>query len=233
MSKSALSNGSGTKTLTEPLLFWLESTGTRIVDTTLQSGIVEEVSHSLCKLLCALGDHSTKYFAVNIASSTVVAPPPNISGQPQTKGYLSQLFLRLLLAYTGLPGYYGVDEESSELTLGFWYMFQEALWGTDYYGDDEEEENPAPGALDEQGVITKALYVELVRVLRRKVTFPPPGSGWQKGTCQKFSVDSIPTPGILSRSGGQVPSVRAPCICDFGSALFIHFPGIAGTSVIR
>lgn len=197
MSKSALSDGSGSKTLTEPLLLWLDSIGSKIVETTLSTGAVDEVSHSLCKLLVALGDHSTSYIAANIASpalssSTAIgtmAHAPN-----KTRGHLTQTFLRLLLAYTGLPGYYGVDEEESEMTLGFWYLLQEALWSTDFYfgdgdGDtnDDGAEAATPSAQDakeaEQVTVAKAVYIELVQVLRRKVAFPGPGdrSAWSKG----------------------------------------------------
>jgi hypothetical protein len=107
---------------------------------------------------------------------------------------MSQTFLRLVLAYTGLPGYFGADEEESELTLSFWYLFQEALWCTDFYvGDDEQG---ATGDTAKEGVdghpaqvgMAKAVYSELVRVLRRKVAYPPPPSGsgngnggWSKG----------------------------------------------------
>ena len=53
------------------------------------------------------------------------------------------------MAYTGMPGYYGVDEEQSEMTLGFWYLFQESLWsiGPDEY-DDEEEVVTEPQAVE-------------------------------------------------------------------------------------
>lgn len=48
-----------------------------------------------------------------------------------------QEFLRLLLIYTGFPGWYGIDEEESEVTLNFWYLLQESLW--EVGGVDEEE----------------------------------------------------------------------------------------------
>ena len=101
----------------------------------------------------------------------------------KTKGHLTQTFLRLLLAYTGLPGYYGVDEEESEMTLGFWYLFQEALWSTDYSVPEEEDEIDLRDAKreEEQVVMAKAVYRQLVTVLRRKVAFPAKGSGWSKG----------------------------------------------------
>lgn len=156
MLKSAFSDGSGTKSLTEPLLLWLDTLGTQVVNATLSTGEVTEISHSLCKLLVAIGDHSTSYIAANIASQAPVAPSPTSApatpvvttpmfgspnGAVKTKGHLVQSFLRLVLAYTGLAGFYGVDEEESEMTLGFWYLLQEALWSTDFYFEEGGDEN--------------------------------------------------------------------------------------------
>jgi hypothetical protein len=213
MSKSALSDGSGSRTLTEPLLLWLDASAGQIIEATLSSGVVDELSHSLCKLLVALGDHSTSYIAANIASSAPVSVAPSQasvlpihihtaphSHSQKNKGELTQTFLRLVLAYTGLPGYFGVDEEESELTLPFWYLFQEALWCTDFYVGDGEE--GVAGDTDKEGVdghaaqvgMAKAVYSELVRVLRRKVAYPPPSGngngngngGWSKGLFVTF-----------------------------------------------
>ncbi|KAK0237224.1 armadillo-type protein [Armillaria nabsnona] len=187
MSSSPLSNGqlgTGVKTLAQPLLLWLDSKGSVIVENTLRSGLVDEVSHSLCKLLAELGDHSTPYFARSIASKTRVDPleayqsvVPNPSGK--TKGQLTQRYLRVMLDYTGLSGYFGADEETSELTLGFWYMLQEALW--DLSADDNRETNDG-----DPNVIAKAVYVELVKILRKKTTFPPRGHGWSKDQIIRF-----------------------------------------------
>ena len=92
-----------------------------------------------------------------------------------------QNFLRSLLAY-------GVDDEESEMTLGFWYLFQEALRAVDFCaenGDDDDHTLSTPD-LDysrdpKQLILAKAVYMELMKVLRRKVAFPPPGSGWSRG----------------------------------------------------
>ncbi|KAG6908732.1 hypothetical protein DXG01_003577 [Tephrocybe rancida] len=190
MSKSALSDGSGSRTLTEPLLIWIDSQGSKIVAPSLQSGDVDEIARSLCKLVVALGDHSSAYLAANLASNTPVTPLSQTPGAPapptKTRGELAQSFLRLLLAYTGLPGYYGVDEEESEMTLGFWYLFQEALWSTDYYiepGEESRESTPVSGS-EEVQAMSKLVYSELVRVLRRKAAFPGKGAGWSKGIAE-------------------------------------------------
>lgn len=99
------------------------------------------------------------------------------------------------------------------MTLPFWYLFQEALWSADttdtegsgswvrrdegeggeglVLGGDAEEvdkEGYAQAHAAQVGM-AKAVYSELVRVLRSKVVFPPPtmgsgnanGTGWSKG----------------------------------------------------
>ncbi|KAG5640713.1 hypothetical protein DXG03_007470 [Asterophora parasitica] len=196
MGKSALSDGSGSRTLTEPLLLWTDSRGSKIVENTLGLGDVDDISRSFCKLLVALGDHSTSYIASYIVSPTPVVPlvPPPIGtpeAPPKTRAQLTQSFLRLLLAYTGLPGYYGVDEEESEMTLGFWYLFQEALWSTEYYISEGQEQNSDAAGLDagaDAQAMAKAVYSELVQVLRRKSAFPPKGNGWSKDQVDNFLV---------------------------------------------
>lgn len=209
MSESALSDGSGSKTLTEPLLVWIHTWGGRIVEATLSSGFADAVSHSFCKLLAALGDHSTSYLAAHLASSTQPSPisAAYAPGALPTKSQLIQNFLRLLLAYTALPGYYGVDEEESEMMLGFWYLFQEALWSVEYqFGFDEEEGQEGVDESDrvreregerlererekDQWTIAKAVYGELVSVLERKVRWPPREvlTSWTKDQKDKFQV---------------------------------------------
>lgn len=183
--KSALSDGSGSRTVTEPLLLWFNAVGNGMMETSLSTGEVSLASHSLCKLLVSLGDHSVSYLATNIASSGPISTIPTTP--PTTKGHLIQNFLRLLLSYTALPGYYGMDEEESEMTLGFWYLLQEALWTTDFCIEEGNDGHSPPSPdLDDTGQskqvsIAKAVYMELAKVLRRKVAFPPPGSGWSRG----------------------------------------------------
>ena len=185
MSKSALSDGSGSKTLTEPLLLWFDEIGSHIVQHSVSVKDVSPISHSLCQLLVALGDHSTSYLAVNITSQTAVtaAPVAQPGGMNKPRGHLVQTFLRLLLAYTGFPGYYGLDEEESEMTLGFWYLFQETLWSTDF-----PEEDTAGGNGQQQVATAKAVYSEVVKVLMRKAMFPPPGNNWTKGASLNFNI---------------------------------------------
>ena len=116
------------------------------------------------------------------------AAPSSVSqqGQTKTRAQLVQTFFRLMLAYTGFPGYYGVDEEESELTLGFWYLFQETLWSTDFHVSEEEPDSSERNG-PEQVTMARAVYFEVVKLLRRKATFPMPGSNWSKGN---FRIDS-------------------------------------------
>ncbi|TFK73053.1 ARM repeat-containing protein [Pluteus cervinus] len=194
MSKSPLADGAGTRTLTEPLLLWLDAFGAQIVNSVLSSGDVTDIAHSLCKLLAAMGDHSSLYLAANLASPVMVtgSSPPILQGLAKSRAHLVQNYLKMMLAYTGMPGSYGVDEEESDITLGFWYLFQEALWSTDFDLGEEEVQDPGEKPLlnkeNEAITIAKAAYTELVQVLRRKVTFPGAGSGWTKDQVDKFLV---------------------------------------------
>ncbi|KAJ3533280.1 hypothetical protein NMY22_g7396 [Coprinellus aureogranulatus] len=129
---------------------------------------------------CCAGDHSALYIAANISSSTPVTPDT-------TKAYLVQTFLRLIMAYTGLQGYCGVDEEEIELTLSFWYIFQEALWSADYF-EDEDDDTPPTSKGPAQVTMAKNVYIELVQILRGKVAFPPSPTGWHKDQIDKFNV---------------------------------------------
>ncbi|KAI6113429.1 armadillo-type protein [Pisolithus croceorrhizus] len=187
MSCSPLAAGAGTATLTEPLLLWLDIWGTQILRSSSSPEHLTDVSHSLCKLITTLGDHSNIYFASNITSHKLVP------GSQQMRSQLIQGFLRLLLSYTGLPGYYGVDEEESEMTLGFWYLLQESLWGVDFDEDGEGREvSSSPLVEEEQNrmAVVHAVYAELVKVLRRKVAWPPQNvlESWTKDQVEKFQV---------------------------------------------
>ena len=93
MTNSSFTYGINIKTLTVPVLNYLEVRGASIVQRMLETGDIGEIEHSLCKLLVALGEHASGYVASHIQTSRV------------------KNFMHLLLAFTGLPGYYGRDEE--------------------------------------------------------------------------------------------------------------------------
>ena len=75
-----------------------------------------------------------------------------------------------------------MDEEQSEMTLGFWYLFQEALWSTDYNLDEGDEVPTLESKEEGQWAVARAVYGELVKVLRRKVVWPGSAqTSWAKG----------------------------------------------------
>lgn len=126
---------------------------------------VDANAHSFCKLVCALGDHSANYFANNLSESHV------------------QSFIRLILSFTGLPGWYGVDEDESEACMQFWYLLQEALWTIDlsYPVEDGDAWDRTEGR---HWVFAADIYKEVAEVLRRKITWPRKEAlrEWTKGT---------------------------------------------------
>jgi len=160
-------------------------------------GVLDEMGHSFCKLIVSIADHSTPYITQHLGDAPV------------------QSLLNLLLAFTSLPGYYGLDEEESELTLSFWYRLQEEIWNTDYNlrgpdkytGDDLEGDfnqtalftqgtivTGAGGDLTQEGEVlwkmSQNVYRELIKRLRVKVTWPPPAvlQTWMKDQKDKFVV---------------------------------------------
>lgn len=156
LSAPAFADGAGSATLTLPLLQWCSQAGPPIVNVVLSQG-PDEIASALCRLLAGLGDHSTTYLTENLNTPLV------------------QAFLRLVLSFTALPGSYGVDEEESERMLGFWYLLQEALWAVEFPPESEAAREK------EMWALAKAVYAELVAVLRTKVRWPTPPTGWTKG----------------------------------------------------
>lgn len=60
-------------------------------------GEIDEASRALCKLLVALGDHSVSFIATHLLDQRI------------------QTFLRVFMGYSGFPGWYGVNEEESDV----------------------------------------------------------------------------------------------------------------------
>ncbi|PVF99237.1 ARM repeat-containing protein [Serendipita vermifera] len=138
LSSSALADGSGVKTLSLPLLTWISTTGRTIADSAVEEGMPNPISSSFCKLLCALGDHSNIYIASKLSSPSKIPSTPGGAAQFELDPQVKE-FLRLMLLYTGFPGWYGIDEQDSEMTLSFWYLLQESLWEVGEGGEDDDE----------------------------------------------------------------------------------------------
>ena len=72
------------------------------------------------------------------------------------------------------------------MTLSFWYLFQEALWNSDWGFDVAEDGDSGEQAEERERdmmPVAKAVYTELISVLRRKVVWPPRAvlNGWARG----------------------------------------------------
>ncbi|KIY73852.1 ARM repeat-containing protein [Cylindrobasidium torrendii FP15055 ss-10] len=168
--------------LVEPLLVWFDARGHQILARSIQDGIVGNASHSACKLLVTLGENWASELCENIVNGTLMslAPPymTVLNQPPKPKAQLVQGYLQLTLGYTGLPGYFGVDEETSELTNSFWYLLQEALWEATWADSQSMIADPRE--------VSKSVYVELVKILQRKCTYPPEGHGWLRDQVDRF-----------------------------------------------
>jgi hypothetical protein len=192
LSSPAFADGTGSATLTLPLLQWCAQAGPPIINTTLRDG-PEPTTSALCRLLAGLGDHSTTYLAENLNTPLV------------------QAFLHLMLSFTALPGSYGVDEEESERMLGFWYLLQEALWAVEFPPEAEVAREK------EMWALAKAVYAELVAALRTKVRWPSPPTGWAKGARipPASGVRGEETVGVC-RSGRKIPGVCSSLVGLYG-----------------
>ncbi|VDB95428.1 unnamed protein product [Peniophora sp. CBMAI 1063] len=189
LSSTAYSKGAGSRVLTEPLLLWFAQWGPPIVAQASLNG-PDESATVLCKLLVGLGDHSSEYLAQNIACTRSINPAFNpvsapSSSTPPTRAQLVQNFMQLMLSFASLPGFYGVDEEESEMTLGFWYAFQDTLWDVEVPAEDQAYQS---GGEDGMMAVSKAVYAQLVRALRNKVRWPSGRSGWTKDQVDKFNI---------------------------------------------
>ena len=154
--------------------------------------------------------------ASNLASTNLPTPViPNPPATLPTKSQLISNFLNLILVYTSLPGYFGVDEDESEMTLAFWYLFQEALWSADIEVPDGDLDDAAQKkAEQDQWRVAKAVYSELVQVLRRKVVWPEKSllNGWSRGAPYDISFYSNMFAKAFGRPERTVPRVRHPIL---------------------
>jgi hypothetical protein len=109
-----------------------------------------------------------------------------------------------MLDFTGLPGWFGVDEDESEACMPFWYLLQEALWSIDF-SNPAESGDGWDRAEGRHWAFAAQIYKEVQEVLRRKVTWPRKDvlKGWSKGIYNDFSLDKVIFP-IALRSGPEV-----------------------------
>lgn len=155
----------------------------------ITAGDVDDATLALFKLLISLVEHAT-----DLLVSTVSSPR-------------SILILKQLLSLSSLPGYFGVDEDISNIGLDVWEMLQEGI--IDSVGEDGED--PIPGKTDAKQIwaIAKDVFGALVPALRRKVQWPPEDTlrTWPKGEIRirfneapkAMSNDDIPRPDVKEK----------------------------------
>ena len=112
------------------------------------------------------------HYAAYLPDWAIIQPPAWLKISTRR---LFKLCSTFILSFTALPGSYGVEEEESERSLGFWYLLQEALWEVEFPPETEVTHEK------EMWVLPKAVYAELVAALRTMVRWPLPTTGWEKG----------------------------------------------------
>lgn len=111
---------------------------------------------------------------------------------------------------------YSIEVDTDEcfgrqMVLPFWYLLEEALLDAEYVGDPQGE----------LWNMAKMIYLELVKILKRKVTWPAE-AGWPKGTLLIFTKRSS-HPQLCFRSTGEVRQV-CPVIhyTGYPSLIILH-----------
>lgn len=136
-------------------------------------------ARTLCRLMTTLGENFTDFIARNLLRPDVIA------------------YLNMMIGFVGYPGYFGADQEISEIPLNFWSDLQESMVDAeDLFGGgagkdeeelvDEEEAARREEKEEEQRRVKEAaslVYRKLVEVLRMKIEYPEEEewAGWTKG----------------------------------------------------
>ncbi|KAH8553571.1 armadillo-type protein [Umbelopsis sp. PMI_123] len=97
--------------------------------------------------------------------------------------------LELIMNLTTFPGYFGEDQEISEIPLNFWYVLQETLADKDWLPVTADKHKVRDGMtnevvwLDKNFENTFVVYRQLVLALRDKAMLPPEAefTNWSKG----------------------------------------------------
>ncbi|KAJ1975437.1 hypothetical protein H4R33_006655 [Dimargaris cristalligena] len=182
-------------TVTQRFLVWLDTPWLRDAVQTTIADTDEDAARVLCNLLLAFAEGFTDFILTQLQH-------PAINN-----------LLEYLLRYTDYPGYFGHDQEISELPLNFWYLFQEGIADFDMDSHDPDpftlipstgdlagsyrEANPAVGApLPPSGSATgqlpmvaiRAFFRNLVHTLTGKLVYPPLAewASWPKDIRERF-----------------------------------------------
>ncbi|RUS89456.1 hypothetical protein EGW08_002753 [Elysia chlorotica] len=108
----------------------------------------KEVFEGICRVVVSLCENHTKLIVESVLG-------------PEELKQNTMSILQMILACSGLPGYFPVDESCSDQTFLFWYMLQDEL-------SMISEEDLMP-----QMEVFKPMFFSLIEVLQRKARFPP------------------------------------------------------------
>ncbi|POG60960.1 armadillo-type protein [Rhizophagus irregularis DAOM 181602=DAOM 197198] len=131
-------------------------------------------ARNLCRLMTTFGDNFTNYVAINFLRQDIV------------------IYLEMMLMFAGFPGYFGQDQEISEMPLQFWFMLQESLCDpevipvisasdNDVSTSDIQTLNISPTNIQQIRESSIVIFRRLIEVLRGKVQYPP-DSEWVEFT---------------------------------------------------
>ncbi|KAL1915458.1 uncharacterized protein VTP21DRAFT_6582 [Calcarisporiella thermophila] len=120
----------------------------------------EQEIRNFCRLLSTFGENYTEWIARHFVQPDILA------------------YLEIMIMLTGFPGFYGAEQEISEMPLNFWYLLQESI---------------CEFCPDQTGGVREAsrmVYRKLVEVLREKIVFPPDEvwNAWTRDIRDRFKV---------------------------------------------
>ncbi|KAI8584692.1 hypothetical protein K450DRAFT_217528 [Umbelopsis ramanniana AG] len=138
-------------------------------------------------------DHTTRLLG-RIAVTYGETFTETISDHMDQPGVLH--LLELMMSLTTYPGYFGEDQEISEIPLNFWYVLQETLADKDWLPVTAEKHKQRNGLTNEviwldKGVEnTYVVYQQLVLALRDKAMLPSEAefTHWSKDVRDKFRI---------------------------------------------
>lgn len=118
----------------------------------------DTVARTLSRLLTTFGETYT-----DSISRAFQHPTPQL-----------QCYLEIMLSLTNYPGYFGVDQDISEIPLNFWYLLQESFYDEGLLNENDENSKDARE-------LAFGVFGQLVEILRSKSEFPS-DQEWVKWT---------------------------------------------------
>ncbi|KAF0484223.1 ARM repeat-containing protein [Gigaspora margarita] len=145
----------------------------------------ESLPKNLCRLMTTFGENFYNYIAKHFLRQDVI------------------VYMEMMLMFAGYPGYFGQDQEISEMPLQFWYLLQEPLFDPDIIPVNNIDNDTVNG----EDAVTSTLHItpdesrkiremslvvfrRLVEILRSKIQYPPDveWAEWTKDVKEQFKI---------------------------------------------